>query len=225
MRFEIRAGGAFLILIGLLGLSGGVFALGLIAGYEMARQNQPDSSQVASVFPVPSAPAAEASQPAEPGAVASAASSPATLAAVPEASVSPRSVGAPIAAETPIARPAASPAPIGKPKRPLPIAGPAEAPGGPESPRAIAKMSAPAGAAPPHRHPYNIQIEAVMDRSGADQMVSRLRSLGYNSYEVPAIIGGQVWYRVRVGPYETEEDAKAAQEKLRAQYKTAYTTH
>jgi len=64
-----------------------------------------------------------------------------------------------------------------------------------------------------------------MDRSGADQMVSRLRSLGYNSYEVPAIIGGQVWYRVRVGPYETEEDAKAAQEKLRAQYKTAYTTH
>ena len=39
MRFEIRAGGGFLILAGLVGLSGAVFALGLVAGYEMARQN------------------------------------------------------------------------------------------------------------------------------------------------------------------------------------------
>ena len=53
MRFEIRAGGGFLILLGLVGLSGAVFALGLVAGYEMARQNQPDLSQISSTYPLP----------------------------------------------------------------------------------------------------------------------------------------------------------------------------
>ncbi len=56
MRFEIRAGGAFLILVGLVGLSGGVFALGLVAGYEMARQNQPDINQISSTYPLPNPP-------------------------------------------------------------------------------------------------------------------------------------------------------------------------
>ncbi|MGA8793719.1 hypothetical protein, partial [Candidatus Binatus sp.] len=57
MRFEIRAGGAFLILLGLVGLSGAVFALGLVAGYEMARQNQPDLNQISSTYPLPNPPA------------------------------------------------------------------------------------------------------------------------------------------------------------------------
>src|ERR1700689_4166536 len=57
MRFEIRAGGGFLILTGLVALSGAVFALGLVAGYEMARQNQPDLSQTSSVYPIPNPPA------------------------------------------------------------------------------------------------------------------------------------------------------------------------
>src|SRR5208337_1505776 len=56
MRFEIRAGGWFLILLGLVGLSGAVFALGLVAGYEMARQNQPDLNQISSTYPLPSPP-------------------------------------------------------------------------------------------------------------------------------------------------------------------------
>src|SRR5271168_5122302 len=56
MRFEIKAGGGFLILLGLVGLSGAVFALGLVAGYEMARQCQPDSSQISSTYPLPNPP-------------------------------------------------------------------------------------------------------------------------------------------------------------------------
>ena len=63
-----------------------------------------------------------------------------------------------------------------------------------------------------------------MDRSGADSMVARLRSLGYNAQEYQTVLGGQVWYRVRVGPYYTQEDAAAAQAKLRDQYRQAYTT-
>src|SRR5260370_41492195 len=77
MRFEIRAGGGILILLGLVGLSGAVFALGLVAGYEMARQSQPDMSQISSTYPLPNppenpapvsemSPAAEASPPVSP---------------------------------------------------------------------------------------------------------------------------------------------------------------
>jgi hypothetical protein len=59
MRFEIKKGGAFLILIALLGLSGAVFALGLVAGYQMAKQNQPDLNQTSTTYPLPSAPTEE----------------------------------------------------------------------------------------------------------------------------------------------------------------------
>ena len=77
---------------------------------------------------------------------------------------------------------------------------------------------------PPGAKPYNIQIEAVMDRSGADEMVSRLKSLGYNAQEVKVALNGQTWYRVRIGPYASADEATAAQNQLREQYKQAYTT-
>ena len=83
---------------------------------------------------------------------------------------------------------------------------------------------APAAAAPPSGRPYNIQIEAVMDKSGADEMVSRLKALGYNAQEMTTNLSGQTWYRVRVGPYRSSSEAAAAQAKLRDQYKAAYTT-
>jgi len=63
-----------------------------------------------------------------------------------------------------------------------------------------------------------------MDKSGADEMVSRLKTLGYNAQELTTMLNGQTWYRVRVGPYGSSGEAAAAQEKLRQQYKQAYTT-
>ena len=62
MRFEIKAGGAILILVGLAGLSVVVFALGLFAGYDMARNTAPEAPQAASVYPLPNPPASEAAQ-------------------------------------------------------------------------------------------------------------------------------------------------------------------
>jgi len=82
----------------------------------------------------------------------------------------------------------------------------------------------PAAPAPVNRKGFNIQVEAVMDKSGADAMVARLRSLGYNAQSYQTTLGGQTWYRVRVGPYYSEDEAKAAQNKLRDQYRQAYTT-
>ena len=84
--------------------------------------------------------------------------------------------------------------------------------------------AAPPRALPPGARPYNIQIEAVMDKSGADEMVSRLKALGYNAQEMKVALNGQTWYRVRVGPYASAEEATAAQNQLRDKYKQAYTT-
>lgn len=195
MRFEIRAGGALLILVGLLGLSGAVFALGLVAGYEMARQNTADTPQVASVFPVPSPPAIE----------------PTPTPISPEAAASPAAAPS-VAALAPAIRP--------KPSAPEAVRTPAPAhPMAAESPRDVAN-AAPSEA--PHRHPYNIQIDAVMDRAGADDMMRRLKALGFPSTEVATNLNGQTWYRVSVGPYATQEEAKAAQDKLHQQYRATY---
>src|SRR5258706_568591 len=80
MRFEIRAGGFFIILAGLVGLSGAVFFLGVMAGNEIAKQNTPDTSQISSVFPLPSPPAVEATS--TPAPVAMATQAPRPIAAV-----------------------------------------------------------------------------------------------------------------------------------------------
>src|ERR1700722_19029763 len=56
MRFEIRAGGGFRILVGLVGMSAGVLGPGLGAGDERGRGNPPDLNQISSTYPLRSPP-------------------------------------------------------------------------------------------------------------------------------------------------------------------------
>ncbi|MGO9449625.1 MAG: SPOR domain-containing protein [Candidatus Binataceae bacterium] len=203
MRFEIKAGGFFVILIGLLGLSGAVFFFGVMAGNEIAKQNTPDAAQVSSVFPLPSPPAVEATPTAAPEAALG-------PTAVPMAAMSPVVHSHP-AIFTPMA--AASPAEFGEPAAPKAASTPA-----------LASASTPAESMA-HKHPFNIQIEAVMDKDGADQMVQRLQSLGYPASSETTDIDGQTWYRVKVGPYDSQEEATAAQDQLRTQYKARFAAH
>ena len=216
MRFEIKKGGAFLILIALVGLSGAVFALGLVAGYQMAKQNQPDLNQTSTTYPLPSAPTDQS----KPAPVAE--MSPPPAVSPPSMPIKP--VAPPVAAMPPASH--ASPATVARVRPPSP--GPGRNPNPPgatdEEEADSETAPAPAVSAPPSGRPYNIQIEAVMDKSGADEMVSRLRALGYNAQEMTTNLNGQTWYRVRVGPYRSSSEAAAAQEKLREQYKQAYTT-
>jgi cell division protein FtsN len=222
MRFEIRSGGAFLILLGLVGLSGAVFALGLVAGYEMARQNQPDLNQISSTYPLPArpekpAPVSEMS----PAGVAS--SSVASEPAPPSVPNKPEASA--IGEASPAAR--KSPATVARLKPPAEapaVNRPATDEDSGEDSESPSTPAVPARPLPPGARPYNIQIEAVMDKSGADEMVSRLKALGYNAQEAKVDMNGQTWYRVRVGPYASADEANAAQEKLREQYKQAYTT-
>jgi len=212
MRFEIKKGGAFLILVALVGLSGAVFALGLVAGYQMAKQNQPDLNQTSTTYPLPAAPTDE--------------SKPAPVAEMSPPPAMPNKPAAPPVASMPPAS-HASPATVARvrPPAPAPAANPNPA-GGADDEDADAEPAPAPAVAPPSSpsRPYNIQIEAVMDKSGADEMVDRLRKLGYNAQELTTNLNGQTWYRVRVGPYSSSAEAAAAQARLRDQYKAAYTT-
>ncbi|HEV2170626.1 MAG TPA: SPOR domain-containing protein [Candidatus Binatus sp.] len=228
MRFEIRAGGTILILAGLVGLSGAVFALGLVAGYEMARQNQPNVDQISTTYPLPNPPE-------KPGPVAEI--SPASPAvASPAIAPAPRAVEAPIKPPAPAmgemtSAARSSPATVARVRPPAiaPVANPPSEDEDSDEDTDTASASAPAIAPPPRPlppgvHPYNIQIEAVMDKTGADEMVARLKSLGYNAQETRIQLSGETWYRVQVGPYASADEATAAQNRLREQYKQAYTT-
>jgi cell division septation protein DedD len=222
MRFEIRAGGGFLILLGLVGLSGAVFALGLVAGYEMARQSQPDMSQISSTYPLPNPP----ENPAPVSEMSPAAEASPAVAAAHVGRPAPIKPPEPAIGEShPAAR--TSPATVARvkpPPAPAVASPPSEDEPTDEDSETAEAPNPPPRALPPGAKPYNIQIEAVMDKSGADEMVSRLKDLGYNAQETKIALNGGTWYRVRVGPYASAEEANAAQNELRDKYKQAYTT-
>ena len=226
MRFEIKAGGAILILVGLAGLSLIVFALGLFAGYDVAHNSVSEAPQAASVYPLPNPPPeAEAAktapkssnemastQPAKP-AVKAKSSEPATLSMDKNAGTAPP----PPPARTIASAPPPAPRPVAPPRE---VETDAEAP--PIRPE-VANTSTGDISGGRHGKPFNIQIDAVMDRANAEQMTTRLQKLGYHAFMVPTDISGQTWWRVRVGPYQSQDEASAAEQELRARYKDAYT--
>jgi cell division septation protein DedD len=230
MRFEIRAGGAFLILAGLAGLSFVVFALGLVGGYKMAQSNSPDASPVASVYPLPNPPPSSDLAKAPDSSSAGVASvKPASVKPVPK--IKDRSSTAANSAASSLSMDKDAGPVVPAPPRaienvPPPAALPA-ATGPSEATTTTAPSdkyaSASEAPASPARHkPYNIQIDAVMDRGNAVQMSSRLQKLGYHAFLVPTTIGGQTWWRIRVGPYNSQDEASAAEQELRAKYKDSY---
>src|ERR1700719_3715633 len=73
MRFEIKSGGIVAILFGVAALSGAVFMLGLLAGYDVGRESQSSAAQVATGYPLAAPPAIDAPATASSAAAASAA--------------------------------------------------------------------------------------------------------------------------------------------------------
>ena len=74
-------------------------------------------------------------------------------------------------------------------------------------------------------HPYSIQIDAMMDYQGAQQMEQKLRAKGFQPYMVPTQLGGKTWYRLRVGHYTTPADAQAAEAKLHQEFNDTSSGH
>jgi cell division protein FtsN len=245
MRFEIKTGGILAILVGIGVLSGAVFALGVLAGYDLGRESEVSTAQVATTYPLASE-ATESSPAAAPSEVGNAAaeSSPeaaastqAEAAATPPSSVAgateARAMPKPHAHATPPKPTAAAEVPPPAEASAPPGVGPETSSASPAVAPAPRERTASTGIAAPsehmaatapryRRHPYNIQIEAAMDRNGADSMAQRLQRLGYTPHLVPTLIAGQTWYKVEVGPYATQDEAAAAQEQLRQKYNSAY---
>jgi|SRR5271166_4375981 len=210
MRFEIRAGGLILILLCVLGASAVVFFLGMIAGHGIANQEQA-AQEAAAVYPLPSPPPAIAT-PAP--ALSEASANPAeelTPAPRKGSALLSKSSGSGSAAKAGAIAALKAPASSASPN----VSGTSEENATVENPD-IAAVATPTPAA---RHKnYSVQIEAVMDQQGANEMVAKLKRLGYLPYIVETDIGGQPWYRVRVGPYATAEEAKAVETKLHQEY-------
>jgi septal ring-binding cell division protein DamX len=279
MRFEIGPGGMLVVLLGLLGLSGAVFGLGLIAGHELAGP-EAGAAPVAAAYPVPAAPAGS-EEPSD-----STASAPASVPARSDAknassgTVSPdEDTGAATAAvDTAVKAPVYSSAdkvtkaPLVTRRKPASAQvaskgshkssasdededlapGSAVAPPSSSSsaPSETADTSGgdeteddsapPAPAQPVHKrlasvnpssssssvtHPYSIQIDAMMDQQGAQQMEQKLRAKGFQPYMVPTQLGGKTWYRLRVGHYATPADAQAAEAKLHQEFNDTPSSH
>jgi septal ring-binding cell division protein DamX len=228
MRFEIKGGGVFAILLSLGILSGAVFFFGLLAGYDVGRQSLSATAEVATTYSIPSAPLAAASPApaisATPAAVAANAHRPAADTEDSEAPPPPRS-GAGNAAVADddtgeAAAPPSSPASSNTPSRTASV----DENAAPSDTNA-ADTSAPdeeAPPPPPKRHSFNIQIQAVMDLAGANQMIRRLGRIGYPAHMVTTPIDGQTWYKVEVGPYPSQEEAATAQATMRQKYNDTY---
>jgi cell division protein FtsN len=249
MRFEVKAGGVAAILFAMTLLSGAVFALGLLAGYDVGRQAQIDSAQLATSYPLQPQPpsAAPASQTsAQPNETVQSDSSPPSSAA---GSNKPTERPATLAGEsngrsiTPSATSerqrlvSASAPPTNHGASTTDSASADENATAPDSGNSEAldqpartasntdiqgEHRAAAKAPAVHHRGYNIQIEAAMDISGADRMMARLQKLGFSSHLVPTEIDGQRWYKVEVGPYATAEAASDAEAQMRQKYDQTY---
>jgi cell division septation protein DedD len=236
MRFEIKTGGWILILFGLTGLSLIVFALGLFAGYDMARSTAPEAPQAASVYPLPNPPQtadvgkASAKSADELASTQSAATKPTTKTKA-SAGVDTSASSVPMDKN---AGQVAVPSSRTVANATGPVSAPKVAPPSQEKFRTTKPVTEPAATSPVDKYvsetdstsvrhkPFNIQIDAVMDRTNAEQMTARLQKLGYRAFMVPTDISGQTWWRVRVGPYQSQEEASAAEQELRAKYKDTY---
>ncbi len=103
------------------------------------------------------------------------------------------------------------------PAAPEPASTPAESPAVPASLAAAPAAVAPAGAPPA----FAVQLGAFKTRDRADQWVSELREQGYSAFVFEYRAGGQILYRVRVGPESDRSRAQALADRLRKAGHTA----
>jgi cell division protein FtsN len=62
---------------------------------------------------------------------------------------------------------------------------------------------------------YTIQVAAVRDLEGAQQMVAKLQQEGFPAYALTQPEGhGNLWYRIRVGSFTTQQEARATYQAL-----------
>ncbi len=73
---------------------------------------------------------------------------------------------------------------------------------------------------------WSVQISAAPAKHIADSLVQRLKANGYDGYVVQAEVKEKIYYRVRVGHFDTREKAESVRQSLARQdgYRDAYLT-
>lgn len=66
---------------------------------------------------------------------------------------------------------------------------------------------------------WAVQVNAFPFERDAKGLAKKLRDRGYDAYVVPTNIKGKDWYRVRVGRFKTQEEAKTLQDTLKTREK------
>jgi cell division septation protein DedD len=79
-----------------------------------------------------------------------------------------------------------------------------------------ASSSAPSQKAPKVMPPpagsgsYTLQVSSWTSKAKADEEASKLSAAGYSAFVEDAVVGGENWYRVRVGRYGSTKEAEEA---------------
>jgi DedD protein len=63
--------------------------------------------------------------------------------------------------------------------------------------------------------PWTVQVNAFPDDKSAQNLVDRLKDKGYKAYSTEVRNNGRVWYRVRVGRFNSREEAEKVGDTLR----------
>lgn len=71
---------------------------------------------------------------------------------------------------------------------------------------------------------WSVQVSATPSKEIADKLVQQLKSEGYAVYVVQAEVKGQIYHRVRIGPFSAREEAEPVRQSLTRQeaYRDAY---
>jgi hypothetical protein len=78
----------------------------------------------------------------------------------------------------------------------------------------------------PARKNWSVQVSAPPAKDSAETLLQRLKAKGYDGYVVQAEVKGQTYYRVRVGYFDSRENAESVRQSLTRQegYPDAYIT-
>lgn len=215
-----------LLAAGALVLLGGVFALGVLVGRQVASSalagpQKPATGDLSALD------AERDDAPAHPKASPPARTPP--HAAPAPSRVDPARVDPPAPAAAPVAAASVSGAAAASPPAPAPAASgamvvvpPAKVASIP-APRPTAKPGATLALAPPPKDlgRFTVQLGSSQDRAEAQRLESRARAAGLRSYVIETNLGAKgVWYRVRVGAFESRDAAdrfrKDVERELRA---------
>jgi cell division septation protein DedD len=64
--------------------------------------------------------------------------------------------------------------------------------------------------------PWSVQISATQDQTAAQLLQEKLKSKGFDAYVVEAEINSSRWYRVRVGHFNSNQEAEKTRQDLQA---------